>query len=1385
MRMEQYLTFTDHTIWEVIVNGDPVSSVVSASAEGPISPKTAEQNLATKNKLKAKSTLMLAFLNEHLLKFHACKDAKSLCEVIKNRFKSNKESKNMLKTILKQNYKNFAATSQEELDKTYERFQKLISQLEIHGEVISQEDANLKLLRSLPLAWNNIALMMRNKSDLDTLSMDDFYNNLKVYKSEIKSQSNSSLNSHNVAFISLDNSSSTNETVNTAHSVFAANSKDQAFTTSYDDDVMFSFFSNQSNAPQLDNEDLEQIDTDDLEEIDFKWQVAMLTMRGKREYKASRNQGNRNKDALTRNAPVDTSTTNALVVQDGISGYDWSFQAEEELIKFALMAYTSQGGLTCLFAKATLDESNLWYRMLGHINFKTMNKLVRGNLARGLPSKIFENDHTYVTCQKGKQHKASCLENQIDHTVKIIRCDNGTEFKNRIMNEFCKMKGIRDRTQRNEFKSMFGQDMDANGNRMFTQDSRIFSGAYNDEVDDFNNLELTIVVSPIPTNRIQKDHPKEQIIRDPLLALQTRRMTKTSQEHVMVIQALKDPSWIEAMQDDLLQFRLQKVWRLVDLPKGKHAIGTKWVYRNKKDERGIVVRNKARWLHKVTPKKKELIMIRFIMYHMDVKSAFLYGTIKEEVNVCQPPGFEDPHFPNKVYKVEKPYMVFIKLLEPVQVYVEDIIFGSTKKSLCREFEGLMHMKFQMNSIRELIFFLGLQVMQKDDGIFISQDKYVADILKKFDFSSLKTASTPIETNKALLKDEEVDDVDVHLYISMIGSLMYLTASRPDIMFVVCACARFQVTPKVSHLHAVKRIFRYLKGQPKLGLWYPRDSPFNLEAFSDSDYAGASLDRKSRIRGCQFLRKRLISRSKNKEETEEKIEVPSPGSEIPTEEGVLNLEDAKTTQAKEIASLKKRVKKLEQKRKSRTSGLTRLRRVRTASRIESSTKASLGYQEDASKQERMIDSNNQDVEITLVDETQGRMNEEDMFGVNDLNGDEVIIDVTAGENVEQSTKDAEKEVSIVDPVTTASEVVTTADIEVITTATTPKTSKDELTLDQTLIEIKATKPKAITTAIIIIVVGTRPRAKGIVMQEPTQMQAELEEEKRLARLKEEETNIDLFSKWDNTQAMIDADCELAARLSPLDLFSNLKENSKEEVAETMAETKEQYMSKTLANYGSGIARPKIDDKDHFELKGQFLRELRDNTFSGLDNEDAHEHIKKVLEIVDLFYVLNITQDQIMLRVFPMSLNGASKTAFASNKPLYLLHMDLCGPMHVESINGKRYVLVVVDDYPRRNQTLVKAARTMLAFSNLPLFLWAEAIATACFTQNRLIIHKRFDKTPYELINKRKPNIKFFRVFGCRCYLLNDYEDVGKIKAKGDIKMFVGYSKESAAFRIYNK
>ncbi|GJR15710.1 putative ribonuclease H-like domain-containing protein [Tanacetum coccineum] len=840
-----------------------------------------------------------------------------------------------------------------------------------------------------------------------------------------------------------------------------------------------------------------------------------------------------------------------------------------------------QGGLTCLFAKVTPDESNLWYRRLGHVNFKTMNILVRRNLVRGLPLKLFEINQTCVACQKGKQHRASCktkavssisqplqmlhmdlfglifvkslmkkmyclvviddfsrfswvfflatkdetseilktfitgIENLIDLKVKVIRCDNRTEFKNRVMNQFCEMKGrklalsfmrpfgcpvtilntidhlgkfdgkadegffvgystnskalrvFNSRTriveenlhlQYSENKpNIIGSgpnwlfDIDAltksmnyklvvagnqsngsagtkacddagedekkvteepgnkGGNSTNDQekddninstnnintasdgnstnnvnvvsltvnatgiddnvvDENIVYGCaddpnmphleeicrFSDNEDvgveaDMNNLDIFMPVSPIPTTRIHKDHSVEQIIGDLNSVPQTRRMTKNFKEHGLfnsvqqrtnhkdfqnclfacflsqaepkkVIQALKDPVWIEAIQDELLQFKLQKVWTLVDLPNGKRAIGTKWVYKNKKDERGIVIKNKERLVAQGYTQEEgidydeffapvaKIEAIRlflayasfkdFVVYQMDVKSAFLYGKIEEEVYVCQPPGFEDPDFPDRLYKVEKTlyrlhqapkawyetlstYLLenrfqrgqidktlFIKRDQGdiliVEVYVDDIFFRSTKKKLCTEFEKMMHKKFQMSFMGELTFFLGVQVKQKEDGIFTSQDKYVTKILKKFGFSDVKTTNTPMETHKPLLKDADGEDVDKHMYRSMIGLLMYLTSSKPDIMFVVCVCARFQVNPKVSHLHAVKKKFRYLKGQPKLGLWYPKDSPFYLVAYTDSDYAGASLDKKFATGGCQFLGCRLISQQCKKQ-----------------------------------------------------------------------------------------------------------------------------------------------------------------------------------------------------------------------------------------------------------------------------------------------------------------------------------------------------------------------------------------------------------------------------------------------------------------------------------------------------------------------------------------
>ncbi|GJS02999.1 hypothetical protein Tco_0319507 [Tanacetum coccineum] len=251
----------------------------------------------------------------------------------------------MQKNVLKQQFENVSDT--EGLDKAYDRFQKLISLLEVHGAAVPNEDANQKFLRALPSSWNNVALIMRNKDGIDDLDIDDLYNNLKVFEADIKGSSGSSSNSQDVAFLSAEDTSSSNE-VNTANGVSTAsghNSQGQASSSSYTDDLMFSFFANQSNSPQLDDEDLEQIDHDDLEEIDLKWQVSILSMRVKRghfarECRAPRNQRNKNgdvryrsRDNTRRTVPVETSNElvvqdNALIVQDGL-GYDWSLESVE------------------------------------------------------------------------------------------------------------------------------------------------------------------------------------------------------------------------------------------------------------------------------------------------------------------------------------------------------------------------------------------------------------------------------------------------------------------------------------------------------------------------------------------------------------------------------------------------------------------------------------------------------------------------------------------------------------------------------------------------------------------------------------------------------------------------------------------------------------------------------------------------------------------------------------------------------------------------------------------------------------------------------------------------------------------------------------------------
>ncbi|GJS32010.1 ribonuclease H-like domain-containing protein, partial [Tanacetum coccineum] len=1390
MKMEHYLSHTDYPIWEVIQKGNgPVS--VSTDTNGVIKvlpPKTAEEILARERERKARTTLLMALPEDHLAKFHKMTDAKEMWDAIKSRFGGNDESKKMQKYILKQQFEGFSVSNSEGLHKGYDRFQSLLSQLEIHGAGVSTEDANQKFLRSLPSSWSQVSLVMRTKPGVDSLSFDDLYNNLRVFESDVKGSTGSSSSAQNVAFVSSESTSSTND-VSTAYGVSTSSgyNSQRENSSSYTDELTYSFFANQSSGPQLDHEDLEQVDEFDLEEMDLKWKVAMISMRLKKFYKNTgrklqfdakepvgfnktkvkrRDAGNtRYKAKDNERRPGKQKEPKALVTIDG-DGVDWTGHAEDEQENFALIAYSNSGsntkvtscskeceesyaklkklydeqreqlgdanieiqaytqalkkkllveavkekeelktkletfqssskGLSKLlnsqmsakdksglgygdqihegvlsyenevlesvfdsrssdvedspvydrFVKVEgmhavpppmtriymppksdfgIDESNFTYgpkhvETLESVPKPAVNEpkavskpkvwsdapiieeyesdsddeyVIKPSKEQEKPSFAFVNTVKHVktpretvkeqnTCSPSPKAdkrdwnglmskklglgygftKKACFvcvnaarqnpSNQAAETTTARKVNTARPIVNKIRqrNNFYKshspikrpfnksttskanftnpkvniardktvsaVGGYREtavktsagcnwRSKRHywnkvskynsgsnssknvNFKDPLGRPKHMTGNKAYLVEYQDYNGcpvafgrskgqvtgkgikreysnartpeqngvaerknrtlieaartmladsflpntfwgetpvtvenkanktvgpkeanhsagtqdninAGNSEMEaepaqeyfvlplwssytstvksseakngdekpngdtgpktneepkdqedqafleelerlkrqekeandaaeafrkefaqctkdlllqagaaratstntvntvstpistaspsrvfstvaDFTNLETTVNVSPIPTSRIHSIHPTTQILGDPTSAVQTRsKVNKSSGAH----------AFVDVMQEELLLFKIQKVWILVDLPFRKKVIGTKWVYRNKKDERGVVVINKARLVaqgyrqeeginyDEVFAPVARIEAIRiflafasymgFIVYQMDVKSAFLYGTIDEEVCVSQPSGFVDPKFPKRVYKVIKA----LYGLHQAPRYATLSTFwlksgyrrGTIDKTLFIKKDRNDIMLVQMSSMGLLSWITGPAERR---WYFISQDKYVVEILKKFNFDSVKTASTPIETQKPLIKDVEAADVDVHLYRSMIGSLMYLTASRPDIMFAFRACSRFQVTPKTSHIHVVKRIFWYLKDKPKpkpkpkLGLWYPRVSSFDLEAYSDSDYAGANLDRKSTTRGCQFLGRRLIS-----------------------------------------------------------------------------------------------------------------------------------------------------------------------------------------------------------------------------------------------------------------------------------------------------------------------------------------------------------------------------------------------------------------------------------------------------------------------------------------------------------------------------------------------
>ncbi|GJW98709.1 putative ribonuclease H-like domain-containing protein [Tanacetum coccineum] len=1133
--MVQCLTSALITLYgRSLENGNaPIVTKTVDGKETVIPPTSVEEKAQRRAELKARSTLLMALPNEHQLKFNSYKDAKTLMQAIENRFGGNTATKKTQKNLLKQQYENFAASSTEVIEQTYERLQKLISQLEMHGEVIPQEDINQKFLRSLSQEWTMHTIVWRNKPEIETLSLDDLFNNLKAYESEVKGTSSSTTNSHNVAFLSSSSTNSATRAVNTAQGVNTASTQgaaDSSTTVENLSDVVEHCYADYEGRRFLKNNG-RKLDMDNKERIGFdksKVECFNCHKRGHfaRECRAPRNQDSRNREPTRRTEPVEETTSNALVSYSSSSTNsevsndsnccssclecvkDLKEQNEQlvkdlrtsrisavsyktclEYVKARLLVFKKnesvyeedikllkreiylrdlditklkrklematkektrsgpislntaipvntvqprttvnnagpmknvinnaylttkrpfnkitaannrnftkkvntvkgtrvntarpkavlsavkgnkkndvkalarqstimkkidggfvafgcnskggkitgkckirtgkldfedvyfvkelnfnlfsvsqmcnkknsvlftdtecvvlspdfkltneshvlfkvsrkdnmysvdlknvvpQGGLTYLFAKATPDESNLWHKRLGHVNFKTINKLVKGNLVRGLPLKLFEINQTFVACQKGKQPRASCKTktvSSISQPLQMLHMDLfGPTFVKSLM------KKMHCLVVTDDFKLFLSR-----------KPALSFTRPFGCPVTILNTID--IAPRKFDGKAELRGSLKDSLPYKAFKVFNSRTMIVEENLHVQFCEntlniAGSGPNWlfdIDALTKSM-NYKPIVAGNQSNSSAGDEEKHDAEASKDMKDseyprytqEEGIDYDEVFTPVAKIEAIRLILayaLFKDFVVYQMDVKSAFLYGKIEEEVYVCQPPGFEDPDFPDRVYKVEKAlyglhqaprawyetlstYLLdngfqrgkidktlFIKRDKSdillVQVYVDDIIFGSTRKKMCTEFEKMMHKKFQMSSMGELTFFLGLQVKQKEDGIFISQDKYVNEILNKFGFSDVKTTSTPMETHKTLLMNEKREDVDEYLYRSMIGSLMHLTYSRPDIMFAVCVCARFQVNPKILHLHAVKRIFRYLKGQPKLGLW---------------------------------------------------------------------------------------------------------------------------------------------------------------------------------------------------------------------------------------------------------------------------------------------------------------------------------------------------------------------------------------------------------------------------------------------------------------------------------------------------------------------------------------------------------------------------------------
>ncbi|GJR99955.1 putative ribonuclease H-like domain-containing protein [Tanacetum coccineum] len=602
-RMKKDIALYTLLLWEVIENGATLLKtkiMEGVMTEMPIT--TAKEKAQRRLEVKARSTLMMGIPNEHQLKFKSIKDAKKLLEA---------------------DFKSLLSPSPELLD-----------------EKISQKDVNKKLLRILSHEWNTHAVVLWNKADLDTMSMDDLYNNLKVYEPEFKGMSSSSSSTQNMAFMSSsnNNTSSTNGAVNTAQAVntalgvsTASTQVNDAYYTNIDnlsDAIYCAFFASQPNSPQLIHEGLQQIHPDDMEEMDLKMEI-----------------GHVDSDQAEEWPNYALMAFSSLIPPPYIRNFmpptpDLSFTGLDEFVNKPVVenckAMSSEEEPKVVRKNddaPCIEEWVLDGQEEDVSQPKIKKKIVRpGTQSNGFAgTKASDNADPKSSHDDGSKPSSDDGKKVDEDPRKDSECkDQEKEDNVNNTNNVNTVSSTVNAAGTNEVNVVGGKtsiELPFDLNMPALEDDSIFDFSRDDEDDgavaDMNNLDTTIQVSPNPTTRIHKDHPLDQVIGDLQSATQTRKMSKNLEEHGFVstiqqrtnhkdlqnclfacflsqeepkkvIHALKDPSWIEAMQEELLQFKLQEVWTLVDLPNGKRAIGSKWVFRNKKDEKGIMIRNKAR-----------------------------------------------------------------------------------------------------------------------------------------------------------------------------------------------------------------------------------------------------------------------------------------------------------------------------------------------------------------------------------------------------------------------------------------------------------------------------------------------------------------------------------------------------------------------------------------------------------------------------------------------------------------------------------------------------------------------------------------------------------------------------------------------------------------------